>query len=394
MFSVGNWTSPKWIALTLTLYALPLLCQLSKNRQIRVYALWFGVFLISQTLITPSVVDRSYKTLPPKMTVKIDVIGDAMPGVSGVQEVTTDEKGFRTTRPVDYHNKSKDIFRIFTIGGSTTEQISLDDKRTWTHLLQERLSARDGFSTVEVINTGVSGTRAIHHLATLEHILDYEPDLVVFLMGVNDWNRHIWQKFGAPRTGNPGVPSTPIQFSESLIGLVLKGLVRRSRGSVAVGVQPEYGEYYSSQNDSLNRAATKVFKLVAVSEEYRSAVEDIGETCGAAGISCMFVTQPTAYKKDSPDDLKKYLWMTPPNTEYTLDFPSLVRVAEIYNLFLLDFAEEQGFAQCDLADRVESSLSHFYDDCHFNFRGASRVADELVSCIVQSDKLGDLGVVD
>jgi lysophospholipase L1-like esterase len=386
VFSVGNWTSPKWVALTLVVYAIPLLLQFFRGETIRAYALWIGIFLIVQTLITPVVVDRNYKTLPPNMVQTIDVIGDAMPGLSGIQQITTDGRGFRVTRPIDYDTKTKDIYRIVAIGGSTTEQIVLDDKRTWTHLLQERLSVRDGFGTVEVINTGISGTRALHHLSTLRHALEFEPDLVILLMGINDWNRHIWQELGAPQMHNPGVPSTAIQFSESLIGLVLKGLLGRSPAGESEGLQAEYGEYYSNQNDSLNRPTVESFRPESVAEEYRSVVEEIGEVCGTSGVSCMFVTQPSAYQEDSPDDLKKYLWMTPPNTEYTLDFPSLVGVARTYNSFLFDFAGNNGIARCDLASSIKASIDNFYDDCHFNFLGASRVADELLSCIVQSGK--------
>ena len=59
LVAVGNWTSPKWIVLTLFLYSLPLLLQRSSNANIRAYALWFGIFLILQTLITPVVIDRT-----------------------------------------------------------------------------------------------------------------------------------------------------------------------------------------------------------------------------------------------------------------------------------------------------------------------------------------------
>jgi hypothetical protein len=98
-----------------------------------------------------------------------------VPGIEGVQRVTTDEKGFRVIPPVDY--AAKRGLRVFAIGGSTTEEIGLDDRATWTHLLQENLEERLG-RDVEVINTGVAGIRARHHLATLREVLRYRPDLV------------------------------------------------------------------------------------------------------------------------------------------------------------------------------------------------------------------------
>jgi hypothetical protein len=77
--------------------------------------------------------------LKPNLDYKIDVDEGAIPGIVGVQHITTDEKGFRVTPPVDYTEKSG--LRIFTIGGSTTVDIYLDDRATWTHHLQENLKA-------------------------------------------------------------------------------------------------------------------------------------------------------------------------------------------------------------------------------------------------------------
>lgn len=107
--------------------------------------------------------------------------------------------------------------RVVAIGASTTEQIHLDDKSTWTHLLQEQLESRLPSVNVEVINTGVSGLRAEHHLETLEQVLDFEPDLVIFLIGINDWIRHVYTEFGFP--ANTPRPLHP------------KSTNRRSKGS-------------------------------------------------------------------------------------------------------------------------------------------------------------------
>jgi hypothetical protein len=72
------------------------------------------------------------------MRLRIDVEADNIPGISGIQNITTDEQGYRVMPPVDY--TSADAVRIFAIGGSTTESILVDDKSTWTYLLQHSLS--------------------------------------------------------------------------------------------------------------------------------------------------------------------------------------------------------------------------------------------------------------
>ena len=72
--------------------------------------------------------------------------------------------------------------------------------------------------------------------------------------------------------------------------------------------------------------------------------------------------------------------MTPPNTAYTLDFESLIHVANLYNDFLMDFADENEFASCDLAGQFEVTLDHLRDDCHFNVLGTQHVTEILTHC--------------
>jgi hypothetical protein len=98
----------------------------------------------------------------------------------------------------------------------------------------------------------------------------------------------------------------------------------------------------------------------------------------------MFVNQPTGYQPDAPADLRRHLWMTPPNTNYTLDFDSMVQLANLYNQYLLTFARKNALPSCDLAARIEPSLEFIYDDCHFNEVGAQQVAMVLEQCVADS----------
>ena len=124
--------------------------------------------------------------------IRIVNVRAGIPGIKGEQIVSTDSKGFRTTKDIDYGTNAS--YRIFAIGGSTTTQMFLNDRNTWTHLLQEHLSKTTKLD-VEVINTGVDGLRAKHHLATLRNIIGLLPDMVIILVGINDWNRHVKKSF-------------------------------------------------------------------------------------------------------------------------------------------------------------------------------------------------------
>jgi hypothetical protein len=150
----------------------------------------------------------------------------------------------------------------------------LDDRSTWTYLLQEQLAAKTG-RLVEVINTGLSGTRAINHLATLRRILAYAPDCALFLVGVNDWNKQIREHFGSDFYG-----SEQAKFKWTLLGRGLQAahdtLMGWSEPEPTGGVQLEDGSRYTKQNDSLARPDQRTLAFDHVAPDYSAEIEEIG----------------------------------------------------------------------------------------------------------------------
>lgn len=392
LLAVDDWTSRRWMLATLCLYALPLLLQFVPFAIFRVYALWFGVLLVLQTLLTPLVIDRRYITLVPRMSLERDVHLGAIPGIVGIQRITTDDKGFRTTRHVDYQHKPNGHVRIFAIGGSTTEQIFLDDRRTWTHLLQEQLQSAARTSQIEIVNTGVSGLRATHHVATMRQVIRYQPDVVLIMVGVNDWNRHIVSVLSpelleqsGPRKerANRETWRSRFHLKTSALGI----LIERLMTTMAVRQEykprriPETGAFLNEKGSSMERPVVRSFRPETVSAEYATDLENLVKACDRSGAECVFVTQPTAYQRSAPTELKRRFWMTPPFAEYTLDFDSVVHVSAMYNGYLKKFAEKHRKPVCDVAAEIAASPSNFYDDCHFTVEGANKVASVLARCL-------------
>tara|TARA_Y100001970_G_C14054250_1_gene760644 strand:+ start:185 stop:1102 length:918 start_codon:yes stop_codon:yes gene_type:complete len=108
-------------------------------------------------------------------------------------KITTDQKGNRVNKEINYLEKSQDTLRVFTIGASTTEEEGMDDSLTWSNNLIKLLesSSFNNKKNYEVINLGIGGLRTIHHYFTLKRNINLKPDLIIFLIGVNDWNFHI-----------------------------------------------------------------------------------------------------------------------------------------------------------------------------------------------------------
>jgi hypothetical protein len=380
------------IALLAIELSLVLMVVSALTGKLAVLSITLWLLLLINFAITPFDLKRrpsDFQTLPPNLHYKLEIIGDAMPGFSGVQNISTDEMGFRTTTKIDY-NKKDSTYRIFTIGGSTTEEIYTDDQKTWSALLQANL-AKQLDKRVEVINTGFAGLRARQHYKTLEHILPYKPDAAIFLLGINDWNHHIKTAIEAqeaaedkaakdarrpPIVRKSLVPNDWTHTFDLTKSLVWKSIQRVAGKEV---IKKNDGSYYAQQNHSLTREDWRRLNIESVSSEYAGWITKIINVCSQAAIQCLFVNQPNAYQANMAEDLARRLWMTPPNAPYSVDLADIQHIAKAYNNWLLKRAPQQS---CDIATVLSASTEHLIDDCHFNPIGSALVADKISQCFM------------
>ncbi len=83
--------------------------------------------------------------------------------------------------------KPAGVFRIVTLGGSTTYGTSTAVDTTYPAYLQDILRDTYGYTQVEVVNGGVAGYTTFNTLVDFQfHILPLEPDLVIFYHAGND----------------------------------------------------------------------------------------------------------------------------------------------------------------------------------------------------------------
>lgn len=84
--------------------------------------------------------------------------------------------------------KPDGVFRIVTLGGSSTYDVSIpDNKQIFTAQLEKLLKEEYGYQNVQVINAGVPGYNTWEILGNLEYrVLDLDPDLVIIYENTND----------------------------------------------------------------------------------------------------------------------------------------------------------------------------------------------------------------
>jgi len=309
---------------------------------------------------------------------------------SGKHYISADEKGYRTNKKIDYENKEKNTLRIFTIGGSTTEEGSTDDSKTWPNLSGYKLS-KFTKKKIEIINIGMAGLRAEHHFYSLKRIKKYEPDLIIFMTGINDWNRHIIIGEKKYLFANFEIK---YDFKKSILFNTFKNINKQIRRKFFnkkeiqkdpvnfISAELDTEAYLMPQIDSLNiRTTIKNFKPKSVSADYQYWMSLIMKECKKIDSVCLFLDQPSAYKKNITNKLLKRLWMTPPNQEYTLSLQDLILISSTYNNWIKEETRKNKLHFCLLSDKIKASTKYLSDDCHFTENGSTKVSEVLVNCI-------------
>jgi lysophospholipase L1-like esterase len=355
-----------WGIMVILFYTTALLLMCFKGIW-RAVGFWWGAFLVIQSLaydvLVPEVI-----TLSPNTNKMLYVEG--IDGFSGTKRVTTDEKGFRTTKTIDYEDGT--TVRVFALGASTTEQALLGDTETWTHLLQENLTAQLK-QEVEVINIGVAGLRAEQILRNLRAVSGYHPDLFIILPGINDWNHHVRSEFGA-------LPKWPrLNFVNSPVAYYLRLVWHRAVSSTSQKeITPNpLVEWTLNQIAEAKERSLASFHPTRVQDLYEETMRDIALECRTIKTPCLFLTQPTLYSTSMSVRQQATLWMTPPNANFRLDLNSLQHIAALYNEWLIEFACLERMPFFDLAAHVPKSEEYMYDDVHFTEHGAKKVAQAL-----------------
>ena len=355
------------------------LLMLSRFEGVRIAGTWLGIFLFLQMLIPPDLgLVNSHIQRAPNLVRYLEPHG--YHDISGVQMFMTDGQGFRTDPRVDYGRKTR--LRIVALGGSTTEEYSLDDRATWTHLLQEGLRAQH--VDVEVINAGMSGTRTEHHVRSLQHLLRFEPDIAIFLIGFNDWLEGI-RRHNYPQLVGERLWPTNMLLIKSIRrmrqlfyprGKSAPILPRLADGSLP-DVPAQYRTVVKRSQAQGPRMAYPRGLPPDVSEKFKRDMVGVLQTCREGKVRCLLMTQPSAFQDDADPAYIEAI-----SAFESVPQPGVIAYAQRHNDYLRTFAKENGLALCDLAAQIRPSLDIFFDSHHFNTPGARRVAELVQECVL------------
>ncbi len=326
--------------------------------------------------------------LPMAPGVRRTVAADTMPGVSGEIVFSVNRRGLRAPE----HDPRSFLLRILCVGGSTTQCVYVTDELSWPWVVQTRLDSQVP-GGVFVGNAGKSGEIALNHAYLIRN---YEPadqfQWALVLCGINDLGALLRGNYEARRSAVAS--DTLTQRLERSIYYRRLAIVRlasqwgRAWLTPDVVIQDAGGRWYEAQR-ALRQQRLRESPLQQAPgalpqalERYRADVLDIIAACRERGLRPLLMTQPTMYRADLPEPLRRLLWSSCDEGAYPVEV--LADMMGRFNQVTREVCADQQTPLVDLATLLPKDDTVFYDDCHFNIEGCRQVA-ALVSAFFEKE---------
>jgi acyl-CoA thioesterase-1 len=137
---------------------------------------------------------------------------------------------------------------ILMLGDSLTEGTGVEKTKAYPYLVEQKLKAQ-GFSTIKVINAGVSGSTTASGLSRLTWYLRDRPDFLLLALGAND--------------GLRGLPT--VQVKHNLAATIELALSKGIRVVLAgMKMPPNYGEDYTLKYEKVFLELSKEYDIVCI----------------------------------------------------------------------------------------------------------------------------------
>jgi hypothetical protein len=135
----------------------------------------------------------------------------------------------------------------------------------------------------------------------------------------------------------------------------------------------------------VRRAAPKVDEMPDLArklEEYRERLCAIVEVLKRRGVRLVFVTQPVLWDESISPGGERLLWMGSQGDGTFLSTVVLRSGMIRFNDVLREVCQRSG-VQCIELESMHGRHEYYYDDCHFNERGAERVAELVANGFIE-----------
>lgn len=316
-------------------------------------------------------------------------VEEGLPGVQGTTAFSINNKGFRGDTLRD--PKPADELRVFVVGGSTTECRVLDDSQDLCRVLQTELIQHfSGRSNIKVYNAGKSGDKTYDHVAMIsQRIVHLQPDLIVLFAGINDLIASI--------NGVDYLHYDAEQPEQQSLGPLLEyaatefQIPRRVFAAINKFSHKSNRELFQEiEKRTKYRRLARGRKEMPVSNDpprvdlahYRENLSTIIGMAKANRVPLALMTQASTWNSKIDAAAADWHWMGLAFEKETYQEDKLDEALELYNDVMRRLAANSRVALLDLPKLMPKSLEFFYDDCHFNVKGAETTASLLADFLI------------
>jgi lysophospholipase L1-like esterase len=279
-------------------------------------------------------------------------------------------------RGPDYPQHPQKFIKIFTVGGSTTNCYALTDGRTWPDLLAGTLK---GASDKEIWlnNAGMDGHSTFGHKILLEsHLRKYNPDYVIYLIGINDMERDDLSEYDVEMLKQGQSLRNIIVASSELLSTLQ--VLKRSWLAYEQGVNDVHPDDLQNMPSKHVRDEDRARYLEKQRDRYiplyRQRVEALMAATRAAGARPILVTQPALFGRGID-----------PTTGVRIDdrefkargIPASLKwdALELYNDVVREVARRGQIPLIDAAKEMPKDSKYYFDWVHYSNAGAELMAE-------------------
>lgn len=345
-----------------------------------------GLFIVELALrlFIPS---NNFMVLTPNLSHVYKFPYEQLPGMQKSVLIESNQWGYKGRKQF-----SSDKFGILTIGGSTTESNSVNLEDSWPYLLEGHINRDSRRPEAVVVNVGKSGLNSGHHVLHMKHLIQQfkNVDLVLMLVGINDFNRRLMlgEKYFATKNDKTLMKRAfsvypryynNIWYEKTELWIRLrqmKSIWKRSelRGSKDYSemIQQFRIDYASIEKSDLLPDLSRAL------QDYTDNLVHIAKIAKQHDVRLVWITQPTLWGEELVDDMEVYgatHFRTSEGHAYSIT--SLEKGVNKFNDVLLDVGAKEEIEVIDLAAVLPKDTTVFYDFCHYNRNGMKEVAKIL-----------------
>ena len=330
---------------------------------------------------------------------------DITPGVSGVSVFTTNSFGLRGPPLQD------EAYRILTIGGSTTSDDVLDDTETWSYQLMKFLNTNASSSDIVWVgSSGIAGKHSEHHVVHATYLLPILPklDWVILHAGINDLGRWLYAKsFDATpimekdqdeleniiaqsfRVSIYTADDTPLYKRSAIWRLASIAKVsvinllsnQDDSGVIHMDKKLNWMEEQRERREERRKKFVIRAKLDSLPEALFVFAENLRQFANLVrenGAEPIFVAQVMPDFQSMTQEERNRFWMGAMDGGNSyVEESQYKRLLQLHNSKMKEVAIDAEVHFIDLAELVGDDISLFYDNMHYNERGAKMVGEAI-----------------